>query len=107
VTLVGDACHCVSLIAGQGASMAMAGALALADALAAGPDFSAALDGYERRMLPAVRRRQRAGRRFARWFVPDSRVRLALRDLMMRMSTWPVVSQLARRRFAFGEAVKF
>ncbi len=101
VTLVGDACQCVSLLAGQGASLAVAGADALATELrGAGHDIESALERYERRMRPAVERTQEAGRTMARWFVPDGRIRLAVRDLVMRMAGSALVAPLLRRLLA-------
>jgi 2-polyprenyl-6-methoxyphenol hydroxylase-like FAD-dependent oxidoreductase len=83
VTLVGDACGCVSLLAGQGASLAVAGAAILAEELSAGEATpAAALARYEARLRPAVVERQRAGRRMARWFVPGSAAGIAARDLL-------------------------
>ncbi len=101
VVLVGDACQCVSLLAGQGASMAMAGGYVLAEELAQG-DVAAALARYELRLRPAIERQQRAGRGIARWFVPDSGWRLAIRDLVLRASCWPVAAQLLQRQIAGG-----
>lgn len=100
VVLLGDACQCVSLLAGQGASMAVAGAYVLAEELDVGPDVEAALARYERRLKPAIERQQRAGRRIAKWFVPEDRPHLALRNLALRTSIWPGVSAVLRRRMA-------
>ena len=95
VTLVGDACHCVSLLAGQGASLAMASAYILADELAKSrSDVAGALAHYERKLRPKIEKKQKAGRRLARWFVPTNRVDLAIRDFVMRMAAWPITSQL-------------
>jgi 2-polyprenyl-6-methoxyphenol hydroxylase-like FAD-dependent oxidoreductase len=81
VVLVGDSCACVSLIAGQGAAMAMAGAYVLAEALSQGAgDVAAALARYEARIRPAVEARQRAGRRNARWFLPRTNLGAYVRD---------------------------
>jgi 2-polyprenyl-6-methoxyphenol hydroxylase-like FAD-dependent oxidoreductase len=90
VVLLGDACQCVSLLAGQGASMAMGGAYVLAEELErGGSDVAGALARYEQRLRPAILKKQKAGRSIARWFVPEGRVRLAVRDAAMRMSaTW-------------------
>ncbi|MET1034140.1 MAG: FAD-dependent monooxygenase [Arthrobacter sp.] len=61
--LAGDAAHAVSLLAGQGASLALAGAEVLADRLGAhGPDLDAGLAAYERDWRPVVGRHQAAGR---------------------------------------------
>jgi two-component system response regulator QseB len=52
---------------------------------------------YERRMRPVIESKQAAGRRMARWFVPDDRWRLAVRDLAIRASVWPGASAPVRR----------
>ncbi len=101
VVLLGDACQCVSLLAGQGASLAMAGAAILATEL----ERSAtplALQRYEVRMRQAVEARQRAGRNLARWFVPDQPWALAFRNWVLRMSFWPPAAWLLRRQLAGG-----
>lgn len=101
VVLLGDACSCVSLLAGQGASMAVAGGYVLAEELdAANADVGAALRRYEARLRPAIERKQAAGRRIAGWFVPETRFRLWLRDLGLRASVWPIASRIVRRRLA-------
>ena len=102
VALVGDACQCVSPFAGQGASMAFAAAYTLAEALRTAPSVEQALTRYEARVKPAIVRQQRAGRRMARWFVPSGPISLALRNLVMRASSWPVVAAVLRRRMAAG-----
>lgn len=100
VVLVGDACACVSLLAGQGAPMAMAGAALLADELPTeGTEVGPALARYEARLRPEVERCQEAGRRVADWFVPATPTRLAIRDAFSRMMLWPGVSTLMRRQF--------
>ena len=96
VVLVGDACQAVSLLAGQGASMAVAGAHALAIELAAWADVPAALDAYERRVSPAIAKKQAAGRRTAGWFVPGSPLRIRLRDTVLRLSTLRPLEWLVR-----------
>lgn len=109
VVLAGDACGCVSLLAGQGASMAVSGAYALAEELGTlrkEEDIAAALARYEARLKPQVEKRQRAGRRMVRWFVPDNGVRLAVRDAAMRMTTSSLASLLLRYRFAWGNTEK-
>ncbi|MFI6299086.1 FAD-dependent monooxygenase [Nonomuraea sp. NPDC050790] len=70
VTLVGDACQAMSLLTGQGAGMALAGAHALAGALRDGGDLEAALARYERSVRPVVLRVQAEGRELAEEFVP-------------------------------------
>src|SRR5262249_48114317 len=63
IVLVGDAAYCVSLLAGQGAALAMAGACVLADELAAIGDVPEALRAYEQRLAPLVAKKQRDARR--------------------------------------------
>jgi 2-polyprenyl-6-methoxyphenol hydroxylase-like FAD-dependent oxidoreductase len=100
IGLVGDACGCVSLLAGQGASMAVFGASMLADALSSSPTVGIALERYQRTVQPLVARRQAAGRTLAKWFVPDTALRLAARDLVLRLSLSPLVAPLIRRQIA-------
>lgn len=103
VTLVGDACQCLSLLAGQGASMAVAGARILAEEIQACPsNMAMALARYEKRLKPAVEKRQAAGRSFARWFVPDNRPRQMLANLFMRFATTPLLLPVFRRQFELG-----
>ncbi len=104
VVLVGDACQCVSLLAGQGASMAMAGAYVLAEELNDADDVALALARYESRVRPSIEVKQASGRSMARWFVPRGPVRLAMRDLFMRLSTWRPVAHLVRRQLA-GDSI--
>ncbi|MGE0353219.1 MAG: FAD-dependent monooxygenase [Gemmatimonadales bacterium] len=100
IVLLGDACQCVSLLAGQGSSMAVYGAWVLAGELARAGDVEHALGRYEARMRPAILKRQEAGRRMARWFVPDTRPRIFLRDLMMRMANWPLANRVLAHALA-------
>jgi 2-polyprenyl-6-methoxyphenol hydroxylase-like FAD-dependent oxidoreductase len=97
VTLVGDACGAVSLVAGQGASLAMSGAFRLARLLGAGEDIDAALVTYERMLRPVIAHRQQAGRRLARWLLPDTGWRLALRDGVLKAAALPGVARFAAR----------
>ena len=104
VVLVGDACQCVSLLAGQGASMALAGAYVLAEELGEAESVTLALARYQHRVRPSIESKQASGRSLARWFVPRGAVRLAVRDLFMRLSTWRPVAHLMRRQLA-GESI--
>jgi 2-polyprenyl-6-methoxyphenol hydroxylase-like FAD-dependent oxidoreductase len=105
IVLLGDSCQCVSLLAGQGASMAVAAAYVLAEELADAQGVGAALSRYERRLKPSIERKQAAGRRIAGWFVPESNLRLALRNLSLRVSVWPPVSAVFRRGLAADESL--
>jgi 2-polyprenyl-6-methoxyphenol hydroxylase-like FAD-dependent oxidoreductase len=104
VALVGDACGCVSLLAGQGASLALAGAYVLAESVADESNLAEGIAHYERRLAPSVAKKQKAARGLARWFVPDGDVRLALRDAVVRRSASSIGGWLLRRQIA-GESV--
>jgi 2-polyprenyl-6-methoxyphenol hydroxylase-like FAD-dependent oxidoreductase len=95
VVLVGDACQAVSLLSGQGASLAIAGAYVLADQLAGTRRIEDALHGYERLWRPVIRDRQRAARRTARWFVPESARKLRVRRAALRFAGLPGANRLA------------
>jgi 2-polyprenyl-6-methoxyphenol hydroxylase-like FAD-dependent oxidoreductase len=104
VVLLGDAAQCVSLLAGQGASMAVAGAWVLAEALDCHEgDVAAALAWYEARLRPVINRQQRAGRRMAKWFIPEGRLGLIVRDWATRAAAWPLVAPLLRRQLAAAD----
>jgi 2-polyprenyl-6-methoxyphenol hydroxylase-like FAD-dependent oxidoreductase len=101
VVLTGDASWCVSLMAGQGASLALAGSYILAEELAASQrDVVGALERYEQRLRPAIAEKQVAGQKMAKWFVPGDRVRLAVRDTVMRFVGLGYASRLLKRLFA-------
>jgi 2-polyprenyl-6-methoxyphenol hydroxylase-like FAD-dependent oxidoreductase len=81
VALVGDACFCPSLLAGQGAALAMAGAYVLAHELrAAQGDYAAAFRSYEERFRPFVSSKQLAARRIGGWFAPRTQLGLLWRN---------------------------
>lgn len=96
VTLVGDACQAVSLLAGQGASMAMGGAYLLARELHASRPVEVCLAGYAARLKPMIERKQAAGRRTADWLVPPSQRRIAVRNVALRLAGLPGLSWLLR-----------
>lgn len=95
IVLVGDACQAVSLLAGQGASLAIAGAYVLTDQLACARRVEDALTGYERLWRPVIDQRQRVARRAARWFVPGSPRQLRIRRTALRLAGLPGTSRLA------------
>ncbi|MFD0773357.1 FAD-dependent monooxygenase [Streptomonospora algeriensis] len=93
VTLLGDSCQAVSLLAGMGASLAVAGAHVLAESLAGEDTVEAALRRYEREWRPVAEEKQRVGRRGARIFLPDSRWMLWARRIALRLSGLPGVER--------------
>jgi 2-polyprenyl-6-methoxyphenol hydroxylase-like FAD-dependent oxidoreductase len=96
--LLGDAAFAVSLIAGKGATLAMAGAVVLADALADDPgDVGAACARFEARLRPWVEAAQRMARRNARLFTPANRFQLLGREALLRLAARPVLAPVVRR----------
>lgn len=101
IVLVGDACGAVSLLAGQGGSLAIAGATLLGEIL--GPvtsheGISASLAEFERRWRPVVEESQAAGRRAASSFLPTSRGQRFLRRWIIKATHVPGVDRLVARR---------
>lgn len=107
VTLVGDAAHAPSLLAGEGSAMGMAGAYLLACALASHPDdHAAAFAEYEARFHAVATRKQDTALRYAGWFAPKSRLGLRLRDLATNALGFPGLSgPLTRAMFREGVAL--
>jgi 2-polyprenyl-6-methoxyphenol hydroxylase-like FAD-dependent oxidoreductase len=98
IVLVGDAAFAVSLFAGRGATLAMAGAFVLADALADRSDeIDTALAAYEARLRPWVDKAQRMARRNIHLFAPANRFQLLARETMLRLAARPFLVPLVRR----------
>ncbi|MCE0488385.1 FAD-dependent monooxygenase [Ornithinimicrobium sediminis] len=95
VVLLGDACQAVSLLAGQGASLAVAGAYVLGRELAAGGPVEDALARYQQAWQPIVEAKQEVGRRGAKWFLPSSRTRLWLRRASLKLTALPGWDRIA------------
>lgn len=99
VALVGDACQCLTLLAGQGASMAMAGAYLLADELyKASGNYNIACPTYQRKLQPEIIRRQRAARRLAGSFVPENHIAIAMTYVFLNAAFWPGFRSLFRNQ---------
>lgn len=100
VVLAGDAAHAPSLLAGQGTSLAIAGAEALARSLwATGPHVEAGLAEYERRWRPTADAVRRSGRLSASAFIPATTLQLRLQQVARRAIGLPGVSRLLSRQF--------
>ncbi|MGH8875745.1 MAG: FAD-dependent monooxygenase [Stackebrandtia sp.] len=93
VTLLGDANYAVSLLAGQGASLGVAGAYVLARQLETHTDIDAALAEYQRRWHPVVTDRQAIGRRGAGWFVPHTSGQLLARRVALKAMRLPYLDR--------------
>lgn len=94
IALVGDAAQAVSLISGQGSSLAMAAAYVLAGELKKHQgDFEKAFASYQSIMKPEIQRKQKSARSFASSFVPASNFGIFMRNLFTNLITVPLVSK--------------
>jgi 2-polyprenyl-6-methoxyphenol hydroxylase-like FAD-dependent oxidoreductase len=93
--LVGDAAACVSLMAGEGTGLAIAGAYVLAGELhTCRNDFRAAFANYERRLLPFLRKKQASAASFAASFAPKTAFGVTLRNVVTKLMRVPPVAEL-------------
>ena len=95
-----DAAYAVSLVAGQGASMALAGGTLLGELLTPDTAIEPALRAMEAQLRPAVLQKQRSGRRTARWFVPATQLHIVLRNLAFRAMNTRLLSGLLSQVFS-------
>ncbi|GLY06890.1 FAD-dependent oxidoreductase [Actinoplanes sp. NBRC 101535] len=95
--LVGDAAWCVTLFAGHGAALAMAGADELGAALLAHDDVPSALAAWEASLRPEVLKRQALARRGMVQYAPPSDFHVRMNDLTIRAMTLPGIRTLVRR----------
>ncbi|MGH3850015.1 MAG: FAD-dependent monooxygenase, partial [Pseudonocardiaceae bacterium] len=99
VALIGDAAAAVSLLAGEGAGLAMVQAYVLAGELSrAGADHGEAFRRYESRLRPIVEARQRSARGFASMFAPKTSLGLWTRNRASRLLNIPQVADWVIRR---------
>jgi len=90
VMLIGDAAACVSLLAGEGAGLAMTEAYVLAGELnRAGLDYRAAFCRYEQLLRPFVEEKQKSARYFASALVPKTRLGVWFRNQAMKLMSLP------------------
>jgi 2-polyprenyl-6-methoxyphenol hydroxylase-like FAD-dependent oxidoreductase len=105
IALIGDACGCLTLLAGQGSHMAMAGGYLLAEALEEQDDHRAAFENVQRRLKPHVDRKQASAARFAGLFVPTTRSRPWLRRLALRAFFSRPLLGIGLRAFGAGSVL--
>lgn len=107
VALVGDACQCLTLLAGQGASMGMAGAYLLAEELSkADGDYKVAFPAYQQRLKPEIDRRQKEARGLAGSFVPENNFGIAITHLFLNAMFLPGFSTLFKNRIGAKSVIK-
>ena len=100
MALVGDACQCLTLLAGQGASMAMYGAYILASALRdAQGDYKQAFPTYQEKMRPLIEKEQAKARKLTNSFIPNNRFEVWLTALAIRAALLPGFRSLFLKQF--------
>ena len=101
IALLGDAAFCVSLMAGQGAALAMTAAYVLAGELAkAGGQHIVGFTNYETLLRAYISSKQRGAERFAAAFAPRTRWGLFFRNQVIKACAIPGLA-----RFAFGRDI--
>ncbi|MFC5384721.1 FAD-dependent monooxygenase [Aquamicrobium segne] len=82
--LLGDAAHCLTLVSGQGAGMALTSAEMLGQALSGCANLPEALARHDRKLRPVIGRLQARSRKMAAMFIPQSAFAFNLRNFIMR-----------------------
>ena len=97
VVLLGDACAAVSLLAGQGASLAIAEEACRRGTIEPALAGDERLDAYERDWRPVIEREQARGRRAQGTFAPHTRLELEAQRAVWKAAALPGVAQLVAR----------
>lgn len=85
VVLFGDAAHCLTLLSGQGAGMALVSAEILGKELQKTTDVLEALRNHEAKLRPSIERLQARSRKMAAWYIPKSVISYHFRNLILRI----------------------
>jgi 2-polyprenyl-6-methoxyphenol hydroxylase-like FAD-dependent oxidoreductase len=100
--LLGDAAACVSLLAGEGAGLAMVEAYILAGELhSCRGDYAAAFARYEERLQPFLKGKQATAAKWASSMTPKTALGIAFRNLVLHLMRVPLVVD-----FVFGRALR-
>jgi 2-polyprenyl-6-methoxyphenol hydroxylase-like FAD-dependent oxidoreductase len=104
---VGDACQCLTLLAGQGASMGMAGAYILAGELHnAEGDHTSAFRAYQAKLQPEIIRRQKDARGLAGSFIPANNFGIALTYFFLKTAFLPGFRALFKNQIGARSILK-
>jgi 2-polyprenyl-6-methoxyphenol hydroxylase-like FAD-dependent oxidoreductase len=86
IALLGDACGCLTPIAGQGSHMAMAGAYVLASELERhNGKHREAFNAYEKFLKPFISKKQKEAMKLSKTFVPSPDSNMTLRHIAIRI----------------------
>ncbi|MFT2097970.1 FAD-dependent oxidoreductase [Marinomonas sp. 2405UD66-6] len=83
VVLIGDSAHCLTLLSGQGAGIAMVSAYLLAQSIER-YGIDQGLTDHEEKLRPVIHRLQERSRKLATWFIPTSKWSFNLRNMIVR-----------------------
>jgi 2-polyprenyl-6-methoxyphenol hydroxylase-like FAD-dependent oxidoreductase len=100
VALVGDACGCPTLLSGQGASLAMAEAYLLAEALHEAATYQEAFQRYEQQMRPLVLAQHKRARGFATFFLPGTPLGLFVQQTLTKVLFRETFRAVLRHEFS-------
>lgn len=107
IALVGDACQCLTLLAGQGASMGMAAAYLLASELhTSNGDSKIAFSSYQQKLQPEIKRRQKDARGLAGSFVPRNQLEVAISHFFLNAAFWPGFRSLFAKQIGARSIIK-
>ncbi len=101
VAVVGDAAHCLTLLSGQGASVAFASASVMARSLIE-HEPATAFTEHARRMRPVVHAIQPRTRESARLYVPRGLARYLARDAAMRFLPNAFFQRYFRKKYTMA-----
>lgn len=85
ILLLGDSAHCLSLISGQGACMALASAELLSVELTNTKDVAQALVNHEKKLRPIIEKLQERTRKMAGIYIPTSLLKYHLRNMFLKL----------------------
>jgi 2-polyprenyl-6-methoxyphenol hydroxylase-like FAD-dependent oxidoreductase len=83
VVLIGDAAYCITLLSGQGSSMAMTAAYVLSEQLKKyGDNVERAFENYEKELRPLIETMQKKAVKNAATYIPSTKFNLWIRNLL-------------------------
>lgn len=98
IALVGDAAYAPSLLAGQGAALALVGAFVLAGELGRATRVEEAFAHYENLLRPFMREKQKGAEGFAGSFAPKTRFGIFFRNQVTKLFNARPLAKLAFSR---------